>query len=177
MNNKNNEIFTKECSKCNEEFRTKHITRGYCNSCYSEYQRTYREEHKDGGYYLYIVTNDKEVLYVGATEDIHYRIEQQHLKGHSHIKELMLSNNWTCIKYLDITNLVSNREEMLLLENSLIELYNTDYNEKKNIIRNIDKLIEFQLISEIHSLTQNWITYCKNENKKNAFINACGDHL
>ena len=170
MNNKNNEIFTKKCAVCDEEFRTKHITRCYCKSCYSSYQKAYREEHKDRGYYLYIILNNNEILYVGATESIAYRIEQQHLKGHSHIKELMLSDRWTNIKYLDITNLVKNREEMLLLENSLIELYNTDYNNKKNIIKNIDKLREFQLLAEVHSLNKEWIIYCENEHKKNAFI-------
>lgn len=164
---KNNEIYNKICSICSEEFTTKHNTRGYCNSCYAEYQKVYRENNKYKGYYLYIVLDsNNKVLYVGATEDIKYRIEQQHLKGHSHIKELMLSDKWTCIKHLDITNLVKNREELLLLENSLIELYNTEYNNKKNIIRNVDKLREFHLLSEIHSLNKVWTTYCENEHKK-----------
>lgn len=90
-----------------------------------------------------------------------------HLDGNSkNTRELMLSDNWTCIKYLDITDLINNREEMLLLENSLIDLYNTDYNDKKNIIKNIDKLREFELLAEIHSLNKEWSIYCENEQKK-----------
>lgn len=152
----------KMCIICNEVEAKEGFS--YCKKCYSEYQRNYREEHK--GYFLYVVLDGNKNLYVGATEKIHQRISA-HVNGHSNIKELMLSNNWTGIKYLDITNLVRNREEMLLLENSLIELYNTDWNDKKNIIRNVDKLREFELISEIHSLTRKWVVYCENEHKKN----------
>lgn len=156
MNNK------KICIICNErEIKGNY---SYCKQCYSEYQKNYREGHK--GYYLYVVLDEsKKVLYVGATEKIYQRISA-HINGHSNIKNLMLSNNWSSIKYLNITNLVKNREEMLLLENSLIELYNTDWNDKKNIIKNIDKLREFELLAEIHSLNKEWSTYCENEHKK-----------
>ena len=55
---------------------------------------------------------------------------------------------------------------VLLLENILIKLYNTEYNKKKNIIKDLDKLRELQLLSEVHSLTQKWEIYMKNEHKK-----------
>ena len=156
MNNK------KICIVCNKDEAKEGFS--YCKKCYRDYQKVYREEHK--GYYLYIVLDENnKVLYVGATEKIYQRISA-HINGHSNIKDLMLSDKWSCIKYLDITNLVSNREEMLLLENSLIELYNTEWNDKKNIIRNVDKLREFELISQVHSLDKVWTTYCKNEHKK-----------
>ena len=135
--NKNSDRLQSYCKVCQHEYKYNNKDGWYKDNKehIQDYQKNYREEKK--GYYLYIVLDsNNKVLYVGATEDIKYRIEQQHLKGHSHIKELMLSDKWTYIKYLDITNLVNNREELLLLENSLIELYNTEYNNKKNIIRN-----------------------------------------
>lgn len=161
----------KKCSKCGEEIEKS----GYCKNCKSIYNKEYRQLNKEylakygynvkhNGYYLYIILNkNNTVLYVGATESIKNRIDYQHIKGHSHLKELMLSAEWDCIKYLDITNIVQNREEMLMLENELIDLYNTKYNDKKSIIKNVEPLRRFSLLAEIHSLTQNWITYCKNK--------------
>lgn len=192
IRNENNEIL-KQCVKCKKELTLDNFNvcnknidglQSYCRACQSDYKyddgwcqdnkehivdyyKAYRENRK--GYYLYIVLDNDKHLYVGATEILKERINQ-HLSCNSNIKELIKSNNWTCIKYLDISNIVNNREEMLLLENSLIELYNTDYNHKKSIIRNVDKHREFELLSEIHSFDKFWITYCENEHKKNAFI-------
>lgn len=133
---------------------------GYCKQCKKEYNQKYRAEHCHNGYYLYVVMSPKdEVLYVGATEDIKARVLYNHIKGHSHIRELMLSDKWSCIKYLDISHLVENRTEMLMLENALIDLYPNDWNKSKSIIRDMDKLREFSLLSEIHSLTQQWKVY------------------
>lgn len=154
----------KKCCKCNENVAKE--SHSYCQECYNEYQKNYREDRK--GYYLYIVLDGKKILYVGATEKIYQRISA-HINGHSNIKDLMLSDNWTCIKYLDITNLVDNREELLFLENSLIDLYETKYNDKKNIIRNMSQERIFSLMSEVHNLTQEWNVYAENEHKKNAF--------
>ena len=148
---------------------------GYCPSCKAEYNRKYREQHKDyyavyrdehkrTGYYLYVILDEwNNVLYVGATENIKHRIEHQHITGNSHIKELMLSDEWKTIKYLDITQIVEDREEMLFLENELIDLYNTKYNQKVNIIKGVDKLRMFCLISEIHNSAQKWQVYCQNK--------------
>lgn len=185
----NKKELTKQCVKCKEELGLDNFNvcnknadglQSYCRACQSaykydddgwcqdnkehigDYHKAYRENLK--GYYLYIVLDEKKVEYVGATEILKERINQ-HLSCNSNIKELIKSNNWTCIKYLDVGNLVYNRKEMLLLENALIELYNTEYNEKKNIIKDIDKLREFQLLAEVHNLTQRWEIYMKNEHK------------
>lgn len=147
---------------------------GYCKECRDIYNKEYYKKHSHLGYYLYVVLNNgNKVEYVGATENIKQRVEYQHIKGFSHIRELMLSENWEVIKYLDISDLIQNREEMLMLENVLIDLYPNKWNDKKNIIRNIDKLREFSLLSAVHSLTKKWQIYCTREEiqaKKNTFI-------
>lgn len=154
-----NNIIIKKCASCGGEFATKHKTKAYCNSCYNK--RNYHN-----GYYLYIVTDDNnKVFYVGCTEGLHMRMSS-HLNGYTKIKDLIKSDRWSYIKYLDISNTVCNREELLMLENALIELYSPEYNEKISIIRNVDKLREFELLAEVHSLTQKWITYCENKQKK-----------
>ncbi|WP_459481917.1 GIY-YIG nuclease family protein [Clostridium saccharoperbutylacetonicum] len=157
---KTNDKTTKICSKCRSEFVTDKKTICYCDSCYRKYQKQYRAEHNNKGYYLYIVLNKgNKVLYVGCTENIKQRISA-HIHCHSNIKSLMCSDGWEVIKYLDITNIVDSREELYLLENALIDLYETELNDKKNIIRNMDRLREFSLLSEIHTLIQKWEVYC-----------------
>lgn len=138
---------------------------GYCKECRKIYNKVnYDIKLSHVGYYLYVVLNaENKVEYVGATENLKQRIKYQHIKGFSHIRELMLSENWEVIKYLDISDLIKNREELLMLENVLIDLYPNKYNNMKSIIRNVDKLREFSLLSEVHSLTQEWQIYCTRE--------------
>lgn len=152
-------ILNKKCATCKREFTTKHITKAYCKECYSIKQKAYRE--KDRGYYLYIILNkDNKVLYVGSTEHLYSRLHS-HINCNSNIKELMQTDKWDKIKYLDVTNLVYNREELNCLENMLIEIYETEWNTKLNIIKNIDKLREFSLGAELHStiININFKTY------------------
>lgn len=73
------------------------------------------------------------------------------------------TEKWDKIKFLDVTELVYNREELNYLENLLIELYATEWNTKLNIIKNMDKLREFSLLATIHNLNQNWNTYITRE--------------
>lgn len=178
-----NKLIKKHCSDCGKEFTTKHKTRAYCEECYSKRQKEYREENKESlkeygkdyyrenkesfkkrykgnkGYYLYIVTDkENKVLYVGATENLQSRLSF-HLNGYSNISRLMKTDKWDKIKYLDITDIVKNTEELHLLENVLIELYEPKYNKVKNIIKNMDKLRELSLLSEIHDLIQKWVIY------------------
>lgn len=162
----------KKCPKCGlikglNEFSSN----GCCKGCYREYKRKWQYENKahikryyekDKGYYLYIICNGEEVKYVGATEHLNYRLSN-HVNCNSNIKELMSGDNWTEIKYLDIIDIVANREEMLLLENVLIELYEPMYNKNMNIIKNVDKLRGFSLLAEVHGLNQHWELYCKNK--------------
>lgn len=128
-----------------------------------EYKKEWEELHK--GYYLYIILNKfNEVLYVGSTENIYTRI-QQHISCNSNIKKLMQTEEWDKINYLDVTTLVYNREELNYLENVLIEIYETKWNTKRNIIKNMDKLRELSLGSELHSLDkiEKWRTYITKE--------------
>lgn len=168
MNIKNdeNEVILKMCPKCHEMKKLEVV--GYCKECNKEYQKKYHKNYREEqrGYYLYIVTSkDNEVLYVGATEILKERLNQ-HVNKHTDIKDIFITESWECIKYLNITNLVDSREEMLMLENNLIDLYETKYNKNKSIIRNVTNLRQFELLATVHSLTQEWKTYCVKQQKK-----------
>ena len=58
---------------------------------------------------------------------------------------------------------------LTFLENALIDLYETELNKNKSIIKTVDKLRGFILLSEVHSLTHSWEVYCKNAHKKISF--------
>lgn len=163
----------KKCSDCGKGFITKHKTKSYCKECYSIRQKEYREERK--GYYLYVVKKGKDVQYVGATESLKDRMSS-HLNLHSNIKELIEdSDKWDCIKYIDLTELLEERLQLLYLENFLMDIYNTStkYNSQYNRIpeEKIDKLKMFSLISMIHSTEfSTYITreeYLRKKDKKN----------
>lgn len=173
----------KKCPKCGKiKGLSEFNSNGYCKVCYSAYLKKWRENNKahikqryeenkgyikqcyeeSKGYYLYIICKNEEVQYVGATEVLSKRLNF-HINCKSNIKNLMNSQDWTEIRYLDIIDIVANREEMLLLENALIELYGPMYNKNMNIIKNVDKLREFSLLAEVHGLNQRWELYCKNK--------------
>jgi hypothetical protein len=152
----------KICTKCKKELARENHR--WCLSCYRAYKKNW--DNKDKGYYLYVILDkNNRVLYVGSTEHLKNRLGM-HLSCNSNIKELMKTDKWDKIKYLDITNLVNNREELNYLENSLIELYDTEYNNQLNIIKHMNKLREFCLISELHSLTKKWSLYITREDYK-----------
>lgn len=162
----------KKCPKCGQiKGLNEFSSSGYCKVCYSEYKRQWHENNEEyykryyeegKGYYLYIICENNVIQYVGATEVLSKRLNF-HINCKSNIKDLMSSDKWTEIKYLDITNVVANREEMLLLENTLIDLYKPMYNKVMNRIRNVDKLREFSLVAEVHDLNKCWKLYCKNK--------------
>lgn len=136
----------------------------YCKNCRKKYNDKRYKERSHLGYYLYVVLNEnKKVEYVGATESIKSRIEYNHITGNSNIKELMMSDQWHCIKYLDISDVVEDRNEMLMLENILMGLYPNKWNNHKNTTKKLDKLREFSLVSEISSLDKQWKVYCTRE--------------
>lgn len=167
----------KKCPKCGKiKELNEFSSNGCCKGCYREYKREWQSKNKahideynmkyyenNRGYYLYIICNGEEVKYVGATEHLSKRLSG-HINCHNNnTKDLMSSEKWAEIRYLDITDIVANREEMLLLENVLIELYEPMYNKNMNIIKNVDKLREFSLLAEVHGLNQHWELYCKNK--------------
>lgn len=148
----------KVCSKCGKEYVGKY---NYCNSCYKADQKQRRAEKH--GYWLYIFTDaNGQVLYVGKSLNLYYRI-RKHLTYNSHLAKQVKSNTWKYVKTLDVSQIVKNDEELKLLENSLIELYKPVWNEQKNIIRNVDKLRELELLAELHSVINIWEIYTENK--------------
>lgn len=149
----------KLCTKCGiNPCRNNHP---WCLKCFQKYKKEWDNSHK--GYFLYIVIGkNKKILYVGATENVQTRMDN-HLSGNSHIKFLIQSDEWDIIKFIDITNLVEDREELSVLENDLIVVYEPKYNKKVNIIRSIDKVRQLSLISRLHSLHTRWEIFTTRE--------------
>lgn len=142
---------------------------------YNDYSNKYYIEHKEemqknakkyftkfDGYFLYIITDiNNNIKYVGETTNIKTRLSN-HLCFNSNIKKHLQENKWKYIKYLDISNLVENKNELRLLENELIELYQPAWNKSKNIVKEIAEERKFELICNIHNLTNVWQIYATN---------------
>lgn len=149
----------KLCIKCG--INPRRNNHPWCLRCFRKYKKEWDNSHK--GYFLYIIKDkNNKILYVGETENIKARIEN-HLNGHSHIKNLIQSDEWEVIEFTDITNLINNREELEVLENDLIELYKPKYNKRNNKIRNVNIQRQFSLIAELHSLKTSWKTFATRE--------------
>lgn len=168
------ELYTHNCSICGEEFTDRNKYSSYCKPCKKEYNRQYRIDNKDynkqyyidnkdyfkqykyrlthTGYYIYIFCKGNEVQYVGATEGIYHRIYHQHLKGNTHIKDLVLSDEWDNVKYMDLTDIIDDRKELLFIEDYFINKFNPKKNKSlsnihladdisKNLLEKVDKLL------------------------------------
>lgn len=147
------------CSRCG--INPRRNNHPWCSECFRKYKKHWDNSHK--GYFLYIIMDkNKKILYVGITENIKTRMDN-HLNANSHIKNLIQSNEWNVIKFTDLTNLITNREELEVLENDLIQSYNPKYNKKVNIIRGVDELRQFSLIAELHSFNTHWKTFITRE--------------
>ena len=138
---------------------------------FSEYYINHKEEmqqryknyiNKFKGYYLYIITDRaNNILYVGETTNIKRRL-YVHLSCNSNIAEQMEQGTWKYIKYLNVSNFVNSEEELLMLENALIELYQPEWNKTKNNIEDVNRQRELELLSSLHSLLNVWEIYATN---------------
>ena len=180
---------TKICTKCNrilpvdnfsKHNKAKDGLQWWCKECLNEYSKTYEQTHRQylnqhrrqyqiqyynqfKGYYLYII-QDKQgnIVYVGQTTNFYTRLCHHLSKDVNATKELFDSGDWTCIKYLDVGNLVENDLELKALENILIELYQPRCNTLLNIIRDIDNNRLFSLVAQLHSILNEWIVFKEN---------------
>lgn len=120
----------------------------YCK----QYNKQYKYKLRHTGYYIYIFCKGNEVQYVGATEGIYHRIYHQHLKGNTHIKDLVLSDEWDNVKYMDLTDIIDDRKELLFIEDYFINKFNPKKNKSlsnihladdisKNLLEKVDKLL------------------------------------
>ena len=174
---------TKVCSKCGrilpvdnfyKDSKAKDGLQCWCKGCKSEHNQTHRQHynqyHKEycnqfKGYYLYIILDKQDkIVYVGQTSNYYTRLCQHLSENVNATKGLFASNDWSKIKYLDVSNLVSNEMELRALENELIELYQPRLNTVKNIIRDIERGRLFSLIATLHSILNEWITFKTNYN-------------
>lgn len=147
--------------------RWKEKNKDYFNEYYENHKAEIQKNIKNyiekfDGYYLYIITDkDNKILYVGETTNIKKRLSN-HLSLTTNIKNHMKQEEWEYIKYLDISNLVENENELRLLENELIELYQPAWNKTKNIVKEIEEERKFELICNLHSLENIWQIYAEN---------------
>lgn len=145
----------------------KEKNKDYFNKYYINHKEEMQQRYKNyiekfDGYYLYIITDkDNNILYVGETTNIKRRLSN-HLSLTTNIKNHMKSDEWEYIKYLNISNLVENENELRLLENELIELYQPSWNKTKNIIKEIEEERKFELLCNLHSLENVWQIYATN---------------
>ena len=161
----------------------------WCRECKNGYSQTYNKTHKEHykqyykankqhrnqydkeyykqfkGYYLYIIQDkNNKIVYVGETTNYYYRLMHHLSENVNATKGLFASNDWSKIKYLDVSNLVENEVELRALENELIELYQPRLNTVKNIIRDIERGRLFSLIATLHSILNEWIVFKSNNN-------------
>ena len=184
------EVKTKKCGKCGRELPVDNFSKdktkkdglqSWCRECKNKHNKTYKQTHRQylnqyrnqynkqyydrfKGYYLYIILDKQDnVAYIGQTTN-YYRRLTDHLYGgvNNATKELFANNEWACIKYLDVSNIVENDLELRAMDNILIELYNPKLNTLKNIIHDIDKGRLFSLIATLHSILNEWITFKTN---------------
>ena len=161
------------CKECHSKYKKQHYKQHY-KEYYKEYRQTHREHYnqyqKDylkqfKGCYLYIIQDkNNEIVYVGQTSNYYTRLMNHLSENNDNTKELFANNEWACIKYLDVSNIVENEAELRALENALIELYEPRCNTRLNIIRDIDKGRLFNLIATLHSILNEWIVFKSNNN-------------
>ena len=178
---------TKICTKCDRELSIDNFSKdktrkdglySWCKECSSKYIQTYQQTNKEHynqyrnqyynqfkGCYLYIILNKQdEIVYVGQTTNFYKRL-MQHLSGYvDATKELFTSGNWSCIKYLDVGDIVENDLELKAMENELIELYKPRLNTVKNVIHDINRGRLFGLLAQLHSILNEWIVFKSNNN-------------
>lgn len=161
------EVKTKVCSKCGRELEISEFGRyqknkdGYhyqCKECHNQWYKKYK------GFYVYIILDkNNEIVYVGISNNFYKRL-LHHISGYvNSTKELFNSGEWSCIKYLDVSNLVANEMELKVLENILIEIYEPKLNKVKNIIKDINNDRIFTLVATLHNMSQDWKVFKTNK--------------
>ena len=163
-----NHKYSSYCKPCRKEYDKQHYEdnkqyyRQYNKQYYNDnkdYYKQYRKYNKQyqyklthTGYYIYLFCKGNEVKYVGATEGIYHRIHHQHLKCNTHIKDLVASDEWDNVKYMDLTDIIDDRKELLFIEDYFINKFNPKKNKSlsnihladdiaKNLLEKVDKLL------------------------------------
>lgn len=158
---KNKKIYKyTKCSRCGAD--KKEDIYNYCKCCIKEYNKNYNNASK--GYFLYIVINSNEILYVGKTSRIDKRVSKHVTCKVPSTSDVFWSKKWTEIKYIDLTGVVVDDVELRVLENELINLHKPCCNEVSNTSYLLKNERLFQLMTIVHS--EVWKTYKINLHKK-----------
>lgn len=156
----------KRCSQCRGYFPHSDFSRNkatvdgldtLCRSCRSEYNRNYREVNpsynrdyctKNKRNCVYLIIENKQIMYIGSTiNDLSYRVSS-HLNGYTSIRNYMLKNTWTEIKYIHIDDDIE-EHELRAIEQIFIDEMCPMLNQ--NIASNFDNISEdrMEYISEL----------------------------
>lgn len=130
-----------------------------------QYKKDYLSKFE--GFYLYVIKNSRgKIVYVGATTNYMTRLGN-HICGNAKATKKFISKANYRIQYLDLGEVITEQIEMYALENELIELYATDLNHKNldgsyrlTDVSTIADARMFSLISYVHNIELDWITYC-----------------
>lgn len=191
-----NNIKLKKCAKCGTEKSVSEFGKNssikdglqsYCKACYNAYARDYYKDNKDKakaknkayreevkGYYLYLIYEGKQIVYVGSCSHLVERISN-HINCHSNIADRIRKNTWTSIKYLDIGHLVNLKEEREFVEYILINELEPSWNVKGREKKLNDTEREQDLVSSaldiIDNLEYYFTTYRENYNSYYYYVN------
>lgn len=161
------------CDSCGKP--TKHYGKGMCRQCYnkqwktnhkdyiSNYNKTYNENLKGFTLYLLIDNSTDRIMYVGKSTIVGKRLSS-HINGSvPTTKDFITKGDYT-IKTLDVSHIVNDNTELLCLEDALIKLYKlNDMAELNTRLSKVDEQIQddrlFSILSELHSLTNEWTVY------------------
>ena len=111
----------KACSKCGKakplsEFsKSKNSKDGlqwYCKECNKKYQDVGKSA------YIYLIYQDKEIVYIGSTNNIKKRI-CNHLNYNTNLRNYIKKNTWSEIRYIEFEGI--SRQELYYIEGVFIE--------------------------------------------------------
>ncbi|HAT4349917.1 GIY-YIG nuclease family protein [Clostridium perfringens] len=137
------------CCNCGNLVTAGSKSKQRCHKCNKEHYNKYHNNfyNKNKSFYLYIIEDKGGIVrYAGITSSIVTRISAHISKRVSGTKELFKNNNWKSIKYADLSEIVNDKKELKVLENTMMADLNT-YNNSDSI-KDIDKKRREELLEE-----------------------------
>lgn len=164
--------YNNDYRKENKEYFKSYNREYYANNRdkINQYLKKYREDHLS--HYIYIIFEDKALMYIGSCVDIVNR-SSLHINCHSNIKNYMRLNKWSSIKYIDIGEYINSKQEREFIEHLLINECCPALNSKTSLKTLDDEVREEQLTSmgfEILDHMELFTTYKTNEEVDTYYI-------
>lgn len=104
--------------------------KSYCTGCKKERDSINKEKRRSKFIYFFKDINDK-ILYIGQTDLLGERVSS-HLRGSSHLKvkgysiyDLIHFYKLRSVYFVDLSDIVMDKEELIFIENQLLKKYET----------------------------------------------------